>query len=78
MNNISDISDIVDKDFYKIDARGKIYSNMVNRVEKILIVKALESSSGNQVEAARILGVHRNTLHGKIKKFNINVMRFKK
>ena len=77
MSNIPDISDIVDKDFYEMDA-GKIYANMVNRVEKIVILKALERSYGNQVEAARILGLHRNTLHSKIKKFNIDVMRFKK
>ena len=77
MSNISDIPDIVDKDFYEIDT-GKIYANTVNRVEKIVIIKALEHSYGNQVEAAKMLGLHRNTLHSKIKKFNIDVMRFKK
>lgn len=77
MSNISDISDIVDKDFYEMDT-GKIYANTVNRVEKIVIIKALERSYGNQVEAAKMLGLHRNTLHSKIKKFNIDVMRFKK
>jgi two-component system nitrogen regulation response regulator GlnG len=74
MNNIYDI---VDKGFYAIDA-GKIYGSMVNRIEKIVIVKALERSYGNQVEAAKILGLHRNTLHSKIKKFNIDVRSFKK
>jgi two-component system nitrogen regulation response regulator GlnG len=75
---IDNISDIVDKDFSEIDAGGKMYANMVNRVEKAVIIKALECSSGNQVEASKILGLHRNTLHSKIKKFNIDVMRFKK
>ncbi|MCK4904773.1 helix-turn-helix domain-containing protein [bacterium] len=74
---IDNISDILDKDFYDIDA-GKIYANMVNRVEKIVITKALERSCGNQVEASKILGLHRNTLHSKIKKFNIDIMKFKK
>ena len=74
---IDNISDILDKDFYDIDA-GKIYANMVNRVEKIVITKALERSCGNQVEASKILGLHRNTLRSKIKKFNIDIMKFKK
>ena len=71
------ISDIVDKNFYTINT-GKVYINIVNRVEKSIILKALEHSYGNQLEAARILGVHRNTLHNKIKKFNIDITRFKK
>ncbi len=75
---MDNISDTVDKDFYEVNTGGKMYANMVNRVEKIVIVKALEHSYGNQVEAAKILGLHRNTLHNKIKKFNIDVMRFKK
>lgn len=71
------IPDIIDKDFYAVDT-GKIYFDMVNRVERMAIVKALRFSYGNQVEAAKILGLHRNTLHSKIKKFNIDIRRFKK
>ena len=57
--------------------RGKIYEKVVDYIEKILIEKALEQSFGNQVLAAKILGLNRNTLHSKIKKLNIQVDRFK-
>ena len=43
----------------------------------MIIEKILERSDGNQVMAARILGLNRNTLHKKIKKLNIDVQRFK-
>jgi two-component system nitrogen regulation response regulator GlnG len=70
------LSEIIDKDFYAMK-NSRMYSDAVNRVEKFIIVKALQRSYGNQIEAARMLGVHRNTLHNKIKKFKIDVMRFK-
>ncbi|MFH1857892.1 MAG: helix-turn-helix domain-containing protein [Candidatus Omnitrophota bacterium] len=44
----------------------------------MLIEKALKFSFGNQIMASRLLGLNRNTLHTKIKKFNIDVWRFKK
>ncbi len=41
------------------------------KYEKGLVMKALERSNGNCAEAARILKVPRQTLHNKIKKFDI-------
>lgn len=57
--------------------RGKIYHSIIGEAEKVIIEKALEPSHGNQIEAARNLGVNRNTLRSKIKKLNITVERFK-
>lgn len=55
-----------------------VYEKVISYIEKILIEKTLERSYGNQVMAAKILGLNRNTLHAKIKKLNINVQRFKR
>ncbi len=74
---MDDISVTLEKIFHEIDA-GKIYGNIIEYIEKTVIIKALERSCGNQVQAAKLLGLHRNTVHSKIKKLNINVGRFKK
>jgi len=74
---MNDISNIIDGYFYAAD-RERIYDYIINEIGKIVIVKALERSYGNQVAAARILGVHRNTLNSKIRKFNIDIGRFKR
>ncbi len=71
------IPDIIDKQFYTA-GEGHIYGGMIDHIEKIVITKALERSGGNQLEAARFLGLHRNTLRNKIRKLNIDVGRFKK
>lgn len=71
------VLDISDRNLCSV-GRGNLYADMVGRVEKAVIIKALQYSYGNQVEAAKILGVHRNTLHNKIKKFHIDVISFKK
>lgn len=57
--------------------RGHVYKDSVEHLEKNLIEKALEHSNGNQVLAAKILGVNRNTLRSKIKRLGIAVDRFK-
>ncbi len=50
---------------------GEIYRLLISDLEKILIEKALEQSSGNQLRACKILGLNRNTLRTKIRKLNI-------
>ena len=57
--------------------RGRVYNDVITSVEKSLIKKTLQRTEGNQSKAARILGITRNTLHTKIKKFNIDVDGFK-
>jgi len=39
--------------------------------ERNLIVRALEKTSGNQTQAARLLSITRDTLRYKMKKFNL-------
>ncbi|MDP2911235.1 MAG: helix-turn-helix domain-containing protein [Candidatus Omnitrophota bacterium] len=57
--------------------KGEIYKAVIGDIEKSLIEKALEYTSGNQITAARLLGINRNTIRAKIKRLNINVERFK-
>ena len=57
--------------------KGEIYHLIIGDIEKILIEKALEETRGNQLFAAKILGLNRNTLRTKIKKLNILVENFK-
>lgn len=50
---------------------GRVYRSVIERTEKLLIQKALERAHGNQIMAARILGLNRNTLRYKIRKLDI-------
>jgi two-component system response regulator HydG len=43
----------------------------LDQVEKITILKTLESTGGNKSETARRLGVTRKTLHKKLKKYGV-------
>ncbi len=56
---------------------GHVYSDTIRQVEKALIETALERSCGNRVAAAKMLGIHRNTLHLKLKKLDIKVDKFR-
>ncbi len=56
---------------------GEIYGKVIRETEKMLFKKALKRAFGNQSIAAKILGINRNTLRVKIKKFGINAREFK-
>jgi two-component system, NtrC family, nitrogen regulation response regulator GlnG len=51
--------------------RGSIHEIIIGRVEKALIGTVLEEENGNQVRAARRLGINRNTLRKKMKELKI-------
>jgi len=53
------------------EKRQKYSSVNVNFYFTIIIKKILQKTKGNKNEAARILGVHRNTLGRKIKELEI-------
>ena len=44
---------------------------VVERVERPLIELTLRKTRGNQIKAAQILGINRNTLHKKMTDLNI-------
>jgi two-component system nitrogen regulation response regulator GlnG len=47
------------------------YVEALSWVEKPLILEALRITKGNQLQAAKLLGIHRNTLRTKLKSLNI-------
>jgi nitrogen regulation protein NR(I) len=48
-----------------------LHSNLLEKVEKFLIQKALTETGGNQVQAAKLSGISRNTLRHRIEKYNL-------
>jgi two-component system nitrogen regulation response regulator GlnG len=52
-----------------------LYDRVLREVERPLISLALGATRGNQVRAARLLGVNRNTLRKKIRELDIEVTR---
>ena len=58
----------------KID-KGDIYDRVLEQIERPLIRITLEKTRGNQVRAADILGINRNTLRKKIGELGITVRR---
>lgn len=51
--------------------RSDVYERLVGEVEKILIGAALEKTGYVQTEAARFLGINRNTLAKKIRRYGL-------
>jgi two-component system nitrogen regulation response regulator GlnG len=66
----------IDEDIL-LDADGALYKSVVEAIERPLIEHVLERTSGNQLKAARILGINRNTIRAKIKKLAIDLGRWK-
>ncbi|MEO5362853.1 MAG: nitrogen regulation protein NR(I) [Magnetococcus sp. DMHC-8] len=52
-----------------------LYDTVVRRVEKAMFIKVLSATSGNQVVAARLLGINRNTLRKKIQELDVDPKR---
>jgi len=51
--------------------RGNVYDNVNMGLEKALIHMAMEKSSQNQVLAAKLLGISRNTLRDRLERYKI-------
>ena len=60
-----------------IEKKGVLYKSVLEAVERPLLEQTLERCEGNQLKAARILGINRNTMRTKIKKLGIDVGRWK-
>ncbi len=69
----------IEKAFLELDRlflrgkEGKIYQVMLQALDKSLIMNTLKITFGNQIKAARLLGINRNTLRAKIKKLGISL-----
>ncbi|MBT7148288.1 MAG: nitrogen regulation protein NR(I) [Rhodospirillales bacterium] len=61
----------------KLPASG-LYDRILREVEKPLISLTLEATGGNQVKAAAVLGLNRNTLRKKIRDLGVDIVRGKK
>ncbi|HEX5078602.1 MAG TPA: nitrogen regulation protein NR(I) [Geminicoccaceae bacterium] len=52
-----------------------LHGRVVREIERPLIAKVLAATRGNQLQAAALLGLNRNTLRKKIRELDIRVMR---
>jgi two-component system nitrogen regulation response regulator GlnG len=52
-----------------------LYDRILREIERPLISLTLEATRGNQIKAAQLLGLNRNTLRKKIRDLDINVVR---
>ena len=59
------------------EKQGALYNCIIDSIEKPLLEYVLERTWGNQLKAAKILGINRNTMRSKIRKLGINIERWK-
>ena len=60
--------------FQTLDSNNEqigLHNKFMDEFERPLILKTLEFCKGNQIKTSKILGINRNTLRTKIKKFKI-------
>ena len=50
---------------------GDLYEQVMSRVEKPMFELVMESVKGNQVRAAKVLGINRNTLRERLRKYEL-------
>ena len=70
------LSERIDNSFLSLE-KGEIFRAIIEDTERLILEKALSKSRGNQILAARILGINRNTIRTKIKKLQIRLEQFK-
>ena len=54
---------------------GGLYDRVLREIERPLISLSLAATKGNQIRAAQLLGLNRNTLRKKIRELDIDVLR---
>jgi DNA-binding NtrC family response regulator len=60
-------------DSFGVDWPDEDIPSAIARLEKALIRRSLERSVGNRTEAARALGIHRQLLYAKMKRYGLDV-----
>ena len=79
LDNDSQFSKILEnylsKNINKINTeyQGDVYNYFVTELEKVLLFEVLKNKNGNQLKAAELLGLNRNTLRKKITELNISI-----
>ena len=67
------VEDLLDSLFEELSKTTTISQDldMISTLERGLILRALQKTGGNQLQAALLLGINRSTLRGKMEKYNI-------
>lgn len=68
--NLCELCDFDDA-FYK-SQEGEIYKRIISQIERPLFEWVLKKTEGNQIKAAQILGINRNTFRSKLRKLGID------
>lgn len=55
-----------------MEKEGQLYEHVISLVERPLLEAALERAGGNQLKAAQLLGINRNTLRKRMKELGIS------
>lgn len=50
-----------------------LHQLFMEKMEKPLLAEVLKQTNGNKTMAAKILGINRNTIHRKMKQYNITI-----
>lgn len=58
-----------------VDRRGHVYRDVVALVERPLLEHVLSLTGGNQLRAARLLGLNRNTLRKRCRQLGLDPSR---
>jgi transcriptional regulator with PAS, ATPase and Fis domain len=69
-NTLAKMFDPLFTNILRFWGRG-LRSNLLEKIEKFIIQKALIETKGNQVQAAKLLGISRNTLRNRIEKYRL-------
>ena len=63
--------DLVEQELRAMEGESGLYNRFAEKLERPLIEKVLERCGGNQLRAAEMLGINRNTLHKKMKNLGL-------
>ncbi len=65
------LAQLIEAAFERSELEGRIWDEVIGRVERDLIEKALNRRDGIRLQAAELLGIHRNTLRKKVKELGM-------